>query len=147
MSTEPVWTSEVSVNVDVPASFAWRYMSDVRNWNDPPAEFALEGAFATGARGRTRMAGQAPIHWTVAFVDPGRGYTISSVLSEGASIFFHWQFTAVSHGRCRLTQRLELHGEQAASHVNDVRAAFASNLEPGMRRIAAMMQAAAERGQ
>jgi hypothetical protein len=41
MKAAPVWTCERSVDVDVPAAFAWRYMTIVRNWNDPPAEFDL----------------------------------------------------------------------------------------------------------
>ena len=146
MSVEPAWTCQASVDVDVPASFAWHYMTDVRNWNDPPATFALEGAFVTGGRGTTSMPGRPPVHWTIAGVDPGWGYTISSVLCDGASILFHWQFAILSDATCRLTQRLEFHGEDVASQVDNVRAAFETNLEPGMRRIAAMMEAAAERG-
>ena len=146
MSAEPALTCQASVDVDLPASFAWQYMTNVRNWNDPPATFALEGAFAAGARVTTSMPGRPPVYWTIASVDPGRAYTISSVLSDDASIIFQWQFDTLGDDKCRLTQRLELHGEDAASHVSDVRAAFESNLEPGMRRIAGMMQAAAERG-
>jgi Polyketide cyclase / dehydrase and lipid transport len=143
MSAEPAWTCQASVEADVPASFAWDYMTDVRNWNDPPAEFALEGAFADGSRGTTSLPGRAAVHWTIGSVDPGRAYTITSMLPEGASLLFHWEFAALRADKTRLTQRLELHGEDAPRHVHDVRAAFESNLEPGMRRIAAMMQAAA----
>ena len=37
---------------------AWGYMADVRNWDDPPAEFELDGPFEAGSRGITRMPGQ-----------------------------------------------------------------------------------------
>ena len=48
----------------------------------------------------------------------------------------HWRFEPLSESRTRLTQRLELVGENASTYVDDVRAAFEPNLEPGMRRIA-----------
>jgi len=145
MSSEPVWTCQQSIDVDVPASFAWHYMTDVRNWNDPPAEFALDGPFATGGRGTTSMPGRPPVHWIIAAVDPGLAYTIESALSDGASMRFHWQFESLGQDSTRLTQRLALYGDDAAGHVNELRAAFEPNLEPGMQRIARMMQAAALR--
>ena len=37
MSTAPTWECQRSIDVDVPVSFAWAYMTDIRNWNDPPA--------------------------------------------------------------------------------------------------------------
>jgi polyketide cyclase/dehydrase/lipid transport protein len=114
-------------------------MTDVRNWSDPPAEFALHGSFTTGARGTTNMPGRPPVHWTIDTVDPGRAYTLRTSLSDGASMFFHWQFESLGENKTRLTQRLELCGADAAGYVNDIRAAFESNLEPGMRRIAGMM--------
>src|SRR5262249_35830022 len=88
----PVWTCQRSVDVDVAASFAWHYMADVRNWNDPPAEFTLDGPFAAGGRGTTSMPGRPPVYWTIATVDPGRAYTIQTALSDGASMRFIWQF-------------------------------------------------------
>ena len=76
MKAAPVWACERSVDVDVPAGFAWRYMTDVRNWNDLPAEFDLDGPFANGTRGTTRMPDRPPASWTIAEVDRGSGYTI-----------------------------------------------------------------------
>jgi hypothetical protein len=38
-----------------------------------------------------------------------------------------------------LTQRLQLCGGNAARYVDNIRAAFEPNLEPGMQRIARMM--------
>jgi hypothetical protein len=43
----------------------------------------------------------------------------------------------------RLTQRIQLRGENAAALVTQVQAAFAESLAPGMRRIAAAMETAA----
>ena len=45
---EPAWECQQSVDADVPVSFAWQHMTTVSNWSDPPAEFTLDGPFATG---------------------------------------------------------------------------------------------------
>ena len=70
------WECQHSVDVDVPAAFAWQYMTNVGNWSDPPAEFTLDGPFTSGVQGTTRMPGQPPVAWTVRDVDDGRAYTI-----------------------------------------------------------------------
>jgi hypothetical protein len=140
MKATPVWTCERSVDADVPAAFAWRYMTDVRNWNDPPAEFELDGPFANGARGTTRMPDQPPVSWTIAEVDRGSGYTIvGDGFLENVLLSVRWRFEPLSDGRTRLTQRMELSGVNAPAHVEAIRAAFEPNLEPGMRRIADLM--------
>ena len=147
MNSEPDWTCQQSVDVDVPVTLAWEFMTDIRNWSDPPAEFALEGPFAPGTRGTTTMPGQPANSWMIRDVDPGRGYTIVGALDDNASLIVHWQFDAISEGRTRLTQRLDLSGENAPQYVDGVRAAFEPNLEPGMERIGRMMieRAARER--
>ncbi len=145
MSSAPAWECQRSVDVDVPVWFAWTYMTDVGNWSDPPAEFTLDGPFAVGTRGTTRLPGQDTSFWTIGDVDPGRGYTIQGgSFLENASLFCHWRFDPLSEHRTRLTQRLELCGEKAAAYIDDIRSAFEPHLEPGMRRIAQMMTRAAE---
>ena len=76
MSAAPTWQCQRSIDVDVPVSFAWAYMTDIRNWNDPPAEFAFEGPFVEGTRGTTQMPGQRLAFWTIRDVEPGHRYTI-----------------------------------------------------------------------
>ena len=139
----PAWECEHSVDVDVPATFAWRYMTDVGNWSDPPAEFTLDGPFTSGAQGTTRMPGQLPAGWTVRDVDDGRAYTIEGgSFLENARLLFHWRFDAISNDRTRLTQHMELRGDNAAAYIEGVRDGFAPNLEPGMKRIADLMETA-----
>ena len=141
MSAAPTWDCQRSVDVGVPASFAWAYMTDIRNWNDPPAEFALEGPFVDGTRGTTQMPGQPLASWTIRDVEPGRAYTIEGgSFLERAVLLVHWQFDPLSERAARLTQRMELLGENAAAYVDAIKAAFEPNLEPGMRRIAQMME-------
>lgn len=140
MTTAPAWECQRSVDADVSVSFAWQYMTNVSNWSDPPAEFALEGPFEAGSRGTTRMPGQPPNSWVIRTVDPGKAYTIElgSFLEE-ALLLVHWRFDALSDDRTRLTQRMELWGENAAAYVDGIRVGFERNLEPGMRRIAEAM--------
>jgi hypothetical protein len=128
----------------VPISLAWRFMTDIRNWNDPPAEFGLDGPFVPGAQGWTRMPGQ-PVHaWAIRDVEPERGYTIEGgSFLEGAVVLVHWRFDALSPHRTRLTQRMELWGEHAERYIDDLRAAFEPNFEPGLQRIAKLMAQAA----
>jgi hypothetical protein len=144
MSSEPAWVCQRSVDVDVPVSFAWQYMTDIRNWSDPPAEFSLDGPFASGTRGTTCLPGQPPNSWTIRDVDPGRAYTIlAGSFLENAVLVFHWRFDALSDQRTRLTQQLTLSGENAAAYVEGIRSGFEPNLEPGLRRIAERMTSAA----
>ena len=130
----------------MPASFAWQYMTDVRNWSDPPAEFTLDGPFAAGTRGTTRMPEQDPNSWTISDVDPGRAYTIEGgSFLDNATLLSHWWFDPISEHRTRVTQRLSLCGENAAAYIDDIRSGFEPNLEPGMRRLAQLMTRAAEK--
>jgi hypothetical protein len=143
MTSKAVWACAQSVDVEVPASFAWQFMTDVRNWSDPPAEFTIEGPFTAGVRGVTRLPGQADRAWTIEAVTPGRAYTLHAALAEDAFLLFHWHFDPLPDRRTRLTQRLELCGGDAASYIAEIRSAFEPNLEPGMQRIARMMQSRA----
>jgi Polyketide cyclase / dehydrase and lipid transport len=140
----PVWQTRRSVEVGVSVAFAWRYMTDIRNWDDPPAEFALEGQFANGSRGTTRMPGRPVASWTICEVEPGRAYTIEGgSFLEGAILRFHWRFDPISEQKARLTQRIELCGENAAAYVGPVSARFEPHLEAGLQRIAERMSRAA----
>ena len=143
MTIETAWECERSVEADVPVSFAWQFMSDLRNWSDPPAEFSLDGPFADGSTGTTRMPGRPPATWTLRDVKPGRAYTIvGGSFLERAQFMVFWRFDPTPDGRTTLTQRTELRGENAGAYVTDIKAAFEPNLEPGMRRIAGLMEAA-----
>ena len=125
--------------MEVPVSSAWTFMTNVANWSDPPAEFSLEGPFAAGAHGTTRMPGQPPRSWIVREVVHQRAYTIEASVAAHASMRFHWRFDPVSEQRTTLTQRVELWGNDAATLVDTIRATFEPHLAPGMQRVARMM--------
>jgi hypothetical protein len=134
---------EHAVDVDVPASFAWRWRTDITNWDDAPAQFQLEGPFDTGSWGTTLVPGQPPIRWQLRDVQRPRWFVIDMPLDR-AVLSFEWMFESMSERRTLMTQRIVLSGENAATYIDQVRTAFGSTLEPGMRRIATAMEVAAK---
>src|SRR3954452_8944508 len=127
-----------SVEADVSPEFAWRYRTDVANWNDPPAQFALDGPFESGTRGRTVLPGRDPLYWRIRDVRPGTSFVMEMEL-EGATLSFEWQFDALAGGRTKLTQRILLAGDNAGAYAAQVREGFGPTLQDGMKRIAAEM--------
>ena len=124
-----------SVEVEVTCWFAWSWRTDIRNWDDPPAQFYLQGPFAEGSWGTTRMPGQEPIRWQLREVRPDHSFTIDMPLDH-AVLTFEWLFEPIEPRRTRITQRISLSGDNAAAYADQVRAGFGSTLEEGMRRIA-----------
>jgi len=60
-----VYQVEYSVEARVSPAFAWDWRTDVKNWDDPPAQFQLDGPFAVGSWGTTRLPGQEPLRWHI----------------------------------------------------------------------------------
>lgn len=141
MTNEIAYQVEHSVETDASPSFAWSFCTDVSNWDDPPARFALEGPFAAGSQGSTLMPGQDARRRRIRDVRPGQSYILETELN-GATLSFEWRFDPMSEGRTRLTQRIVLEGNGAAAHAEGVRAGFGSNLARGMERIAAAITTA-----
>jgi hypothetical protein len=133
---------EHSVEAEVSLSFAWSWRTDINNWDDPLAQFQLDGPFASGSWGTTLLPGQEPLRWQIRDVRPGAGFIIDVPLDE-AVISFEWLFATVSEQRTRITQRIVLAGDNAAAYVNQLQADFGSNLADGMKRIADAMVMAA----
>ena len=129
---------EHSVEAEVSRSFAWNWRTDVRTWDDPPAQFQLDGPFASGSWGLTRFPGQEPMRWCIRDVQPDSSFVIDMPL-DGAVLSFEWAFEPVSSHRTRMTQRIVLSGDNATAYVDQVRAGFGSTLDDGMRRIAAAL--------
>jgi hypothetical protein len=144
MMNESAWQLEHSVEIDASPSFAWSYLTDVRNWDDPPAQFALDGPFDAGSQGTTLMPGREPLRWCISDVQPGQSYTLETKL-EGATLSFEWCFDAVSDRRTRLTQRIVLSGDNAAAYAQEVEGSFGANLQGGMKKIAATIATAEAR--
>jgi hypothetical protein len=126
---------EHSIEAEVSPAFAWSWRTDIKNWDDPPAQFQLDGPFAEGSWGTTHLPGQEPIRWQIRDVRPGASF-ITEMPLDRAVLSFEWLFEAVSNRRTRITQRIVLSGDNAAAYGDQVRAGFGSTLADGMKRIA-----------
>lgn len=135
------WEMTHSVETDARADFAWKYWTDITNWDDPPAEFELVGPFVAGSRGLTRIPGQEPLRWSIREVTAPEGATIEMPL-DGAGLSFQWRFAGLADGRTRITQRIVLQGEKADAYLEHAKV-FAANLPDGMKRMAALIAEAA----
>jgi len=135
------WQIEHSVEVDASPDFAWSFWTDVNNWVDPPARFALDGPFANGAKGTTVLPEQEPLRWQLRDVVPGESYVVETTLDQ-ATLSFEWSFEPVAEVRTKLTQRIVLSGDAAEHHVDAVANGFGSTLAAGMERIAVSISAA-----
>jgi hypothetical protein len=137
METVP-WEITHSVETKASPVFAWHFWTDIANWDDPPAEFELDGPFVAGSRGATKLPGQKTLHWLIREVNPPSAATIEMSL-DGAVLSFEWQFAGLADGGTRLTQRIVLKGEKGDLYRSQVKAAFTANLPDGMNRLATAM--------
>ena len=129
------WELTHSVETDASLAFAWNYWANVANWDDPPAKFELEGPFAAGSHGTTYLPGQEPLRWILRAVTAPHTAMIELQL-ERAVLSFEWRFDALTDQRTRLTQRVVLEGENAATFRSQVESTFSSNLPDGMKKLA-----------
>jgi hypothetical protein len=138
--SDVAWTIAHSVDSRASLPFAWAFMTNVSNWDDPPATFELEGPFTAGARGTTRSPGQEPRVWQLAQVNPLESYVLETEF-DGATMSFEWRFQPLPGGT-RLSQHITLKGQNASAYVAQVQEAFASSLAPGMNKIVAAIEQA-----
>ena len=136
--TTIAWEMTHAVETNAGPAFAWNYWTDVANWDDPPAKFELDGPFASGSRGTTRLPGQEPLEWIIREVTPPNAATIEMQL-DGATLSFEWRFVGLADGGTRLTQRIVLKGQRADKYLSHVKAAFTANLPDGMNKLAKAM--------
>ena len=145
--TIPKWEISHIVETSATPGFAWTYWTNVENWDDPPAEFTLEGPFAAGSpRNHSGCPGQDLLHWIIREVTPPVGATVVDEIAEGAFLLFAWRIDAVANARTRLTQRIILAGEKADVFLSQVKAAFSTAPAAGMKRLAAAMEEAEKKG-
>lgn len=139
MSTTDVeWVLEHSEKTGADPAFVWEYWTDVAHWDDPPAEFALEGRFESGSRGTTTLPGQEPLEWVLRDVREGKSYRIESASPE-AHLVFEWSFESLPEGGTTLRQRIGVAGPGAAHQAEAVRKGFGPTLAEGMKRIARLL--------
>jgi hypothetical protein len=144
MMSEIALQLEYSVEAGVSPAFAWQFRTDVSNWNDPPAQFALDGPFEAGSSGTTQLPGQETLHWSIREVRHGESF-VTEMQLDRATLTFEWYFERVSEHSTKLTQRIVLSGGNAGTYAGQVEAGFGPNLADGMKRIAAEMVTAEKR--
>jgi len=137
--SEPAWEFQYSIECNATRQFAWRFWTDIANWNDPPAKFDLDGPFQTGARLTTTLPGET-LYSVIRDLQPEREATIEIQLAD-AILSFHWKFEKLTEDRTRITQRLVLSGANAKSFVAQATAMEAS-VPDGMKKVAAAIERA-----
>jgi hypothetical protein len=129
---ESAWEFDYSVESNASRRFAWRYWTNVTNWDDPPTQFHLAGAFEAGSVLTTTLPGQI-WHSVIREVSLDREATIEMQLLD-AVLSFNWKFEDLKQDRTRITQRLALNGTNAKSFVAEV-AVFEHSVPDGMRKL------------
>jgi hypothetical protein len=137
--SEPVWEFEHSIECNAPRRFSWEYWTNVANWNDPPANFALNGPFEAGSRLTTTLPDQI-WHSIIRDVHPGHEAVIEMQL-PGAVLEFHWKFEDLPKDRTRITQRLVLRGTNAKPFVAQV-GVFEQTVPAGMKKVVTAIERA-----
>ena len=137
----PVWEFEHSVVAPVGRRAAWDFWTDpaelMRLEGEAVESIEIDGPFAAGAKGITRQGGEA-IHWSVAHCDAPRRATIEIAL-EGAVFRTHWTFEEEGEASTKMTQRMELVGDNVAPYVEFMEL-LAANAPRGMARLAEAME-------
>ena len=82
------------------------------------------------------------MYWVIREMHSPETATIETQL-DGALLSFEWRFAGFADGRTRLTQRVELRGENAGVYVPQLDSILRETLPEGMRKIADRMAAAA----
>ena len=141
-TNEPPWQFQHSVPCDAPRKFAWSYWTNIANWDDPPATFALDGPFDVGSRLTTILPGQT-WHSIIRVCKAGREAIIEMQLPD-AIVSFHWQFEELLQNRTRITQRLVLSGPNSNSFVAQT-SIFEQTAPGGMKKLAAAIEQAHRR--
>jgi len=137
--SEPAWEFQYSIECNAPQKFAWRFWTNVANWNDPPAKFDLDGPFEIGARLTTTLPGQT-LYSVIRDLQPEREAAIEMQLPD-AILSFHWKFEKLAENRTRIIQRLVLSGANAKSFVAQASAMEAS-VPDGMKKVVAAIERA-----
>jgi len=134
-----VWEFEHSVVCHAPREFCWNYWTDIANWDDPPARFSMERPFADGSQIMTELPGQTLVS-VIRDVEEGRAATIELGLPN-AVFCFYWRFDDLDRERTRISQRLELSGEDAGLFVEQAKV-MRETAPDGVKKLVRLMERA-----
>jgi hypothetical protein len=137
----PVWQFRHSVCCCAPRDFAWRYWTNVANWDDPPARFQIEGPFCAGSKITTNLPGHT-LHSVIRQVSENNEAIIDLQLPH-ATLTFHWTLESLSGNQTRITQHLELSGVGAGSLIAQA-GVLEQSTPNGMKKLVAAIESAYE---
>jgi hypothetical protein len=143
------WELKHSVVANADLHTAWKFHSNIDNMarieGGSVESITLDGPFRAGARGTTKRAGQEPLHWRLAEVEPPVR-SVTELELAGAVLRFTWTFDELPDGRTRLSQHIALEGPGAGAYESAMEALFAENVKQGMQRVAEEMEKSAMAG-
>jgi hypothetical protein len=131
------WKFEHAVECRVPREFAWKYWTDVKNWDDPPARFETNGPFAVGTRVTTILPGQR-LQSVIREVEEGRGARIEMEVAD-AVVAFQWGLNELANERTKLIQTVSLSGAGAESLAGQAKM-LETTVPDGMKKLAEAME-------
>ena len=131
------WKYEHAVECGVPREFAWKYWTDVKNWDDPPARFEINGPFAVGTRVTTVLPGQR-LQSVIREVEEGRGARIEMEVAD-AVVAFQWGLHELANQRTKLIQTVSLSGAGAESLAGQAKM-LETTVPDGMKKLAGAME-------
>ncbi len=119
MNKPTTWNFEHSIDTRASKKTAWDFLSDMSNQvrMEPGIEnIELDGAFATGTKGRT-ITKTSIQEWELTDVVEGKRFTITGhTENEDMSLSFSWEFRDKGAGT-RLTQHIKATGPQIANYM------------------------------
>ncbi len=138
------WQFEHSVECNVSKSFAWDFWTNVTNWarieGSAVEWIRINGPFAEGTTGQTKVPGQNPNEWRITQFNAGNSATICMPL-EGAEFINVMLFNALSVNRTLITQQLSLVGPDASEMAEGMEI-FEKSAPQGLRKLAEAMETA-----
>ncbi|NEO42632.1 MAG: hypothetical protein F6J90_42480 [Moorea sp. SIOASIH] len=132
------WQFEHSVDCKAAKSFVWQYWTDVSNWERLEGEavewIRIEGPFAEGTSGATKIPGQEPHYWRISQLQAEFSATIEIQL-DGALFLNKMTMKSISLDATRITQCLSLVGEKASNYAEGMKT-FETSAPQGLVKLA-----------
>jgi len=139
-----MWKFEYSVECQAARDFAWLFWTNVDNWRlDVEVDSVqLDGPFAAGSRGATKVRNGDSVNWFIVEVRDGNHAVIELPIT-GAVLRMAWTFEDSPRGGTRITQQMMLSGEQAGAYEETIGRQMEEGMPQGMRKLAAEIVKAA----
>jgi uncharacterized protein YndB with AHSA1/START domain len=133
-----MWQFEYSAECEAPRDFAWRFWTHVDNWklDSDVDSVRLDGPFAAGSRGATKVRNGDSVDWYIVEVRAG-SHAVIELPVTGAVLRMAWTFEDSAGGGTRITQQMRLAGEQAGAYEETIGRQMEEGMPQGMRKLAA----------